>query len=243
LRHAILDSWRQRTSFLHDRDPRAKLVVLLGFLVLMAGSGPRAGWWNVADVFLLLSGILAAKLPVFRVLKQAAAVLPLAFCLALSSWLAGDPARAGAYVAKSYLSALAVLILLGTTPMPRLVRALQALRTPPFLLMVAQSIYRYLFVISEEAQRMRMAALSRGSGFALGLGWRIAARSVAVLFTRSYARAGRIHQAMLARGWTGNDSGAPFPPLGSRLSWSEGAFAAAALAAPLAARVALRAWA
>ena len=64
---------------------------------------------------------------------------------------------------KSYLSALAVLLLVSTTPLPVLLRGFEMLGAPRFLLMVAQFLYRYLFVISEEAQHMRKAAMARGA--------------------------------------------------------------------------------
>ena len=64
---------------------------------------------------------------------------------------------------KSYLSALAVLLLVSTTPLPVLLRGFEMTGAPRFLLMVAQFLYRYLFVISEEAQHMRKAAMARGA--------------------------------------------------------------------------------
>ena len=74
--------------------------------------------------------------------------------------------------------------------------------------MVAQFLYRYLFVISEEAQHMRKAALARGATMRGLAGnrarFRAAAGALAVLFARSYARAGEIHRAMLARGFQGH---------------------------------------
>ena len=112
------------------------------------------------------------------------------------------PARGAVLVMKSYLSALAVLLLVSTTPLPLLLRGFEMTGAPRFLLMVAQFLYRYLFVISEEAQHMRSAAASRGFSRRSG-GFRAAAGALAVLFARSYARAGDIHNAMLARAFPG----------------------------------------
>jgi cobalt/nickel transport system permease protein len=77
-----------------------------------------------------------------------------------------------------------------------------ALGVPRFLLLVAQFLYRYLFVLSEEAQHMRTAALCRG-GRNLTVLRRAAAGALAVLFARSYERAESVHRAMLARGFSG----------------------------------------
>ena len=83
--------------------------------------------------------------------------------------LAGGRCRRAAlrWCMKSYLSALAVLLLVSTTPLPLLLRGLEMTGAPRFLLMVAQFLYRYLFVISEEAQHMREGGAARGATLAL----------------------------------------------------------------------------
>jgi cobalt/nickel transport system permease protein len=90
------------------------------------------------------------------------------------------------------------------------------LRVPGTFLLIVQFLCRYLFVLSEEAQHMSCARRSRGGGNWASGGWRAAAGSIAVLFVRAYARAERIHRAMLARGFTGA------LPAGCRLRWSIG---------------------
>ena len=135
---------------------------------------------------------------------------------------------------KSYISALAVLVLVSTTPLPQLLRGLELLGAPRFLLMVAQFLYRYLFVISEEAQHMRVAARSRGGKGQSGSRFRAAAGALAVLFSRSYARAEAIHRAMIARGFQGR-----FRLLTAlHFGWADAVFLLAAAAAPAFIRVA-----
>jgi cobalt/nickel transport system permease protein len=129
-----------------------------------------------------------------------------------------------------------VLALVSSTPLPQLLRGLEMLGVPRFLLMVAQFLYRYLFVISEEAQHMRVAAASRGSGSkAAATGrFRAAAGALAVLFARSYARAEAIHRAMMARGFQGQ-----FRLLTVlRFGWADAAFLLAATAVCISMRLA-----
>jgi cobalt/nickel transport system permease protein len=99
---------------------------------------------------------------------------------------------------KSVYSGFAVLTLAATTPLPDLLRGAEGLGAPRMLTLVVQFLYRYLFVLSETAQHMRMAAHSRG-----GWRWNAAGGAAAVLFGSAYARAEGIHRAMLARGFTG----------------------------------------
>src|SRR5581483_2426095 len=102
------------------RDPRAKIVALLVFLVALA-TAHHALPFTAAGLFLLLaSALICAGLPLAGALARAGLVLPFALVFALISWIAGDPGRALSLVAKSYLSALAVLLVVSTTPLPSL---------------------------------------------------------------------------------------------------------------------------
>jgi len=198
LHHAVLDHWSRGRGVLHARDGQVKILLLIALLIAVATT-PRLTAANVAGYAItVLAAAALARLPLPAVLLRAAVVLPFSATFAAVSLLAGDSQRAAALVLKSYLSAAAVLVLVGCTPLARLLRALEGLRVPRFLLLVVQFLYRYLFLISEQAQHMRLAALSRG-----GWRFRLAAGAVANLFVRSYARAEGVHRAMLARGFQG----------------------------------------
>ncbi len=219
MHHVTLDAWSHGHSILHSRDARAKIAATLVFLVALATSQQHL-WQRGAGFAALLAAALAlGRLPVGGVLARSAVVLPFAAVFAAISAFSGDGERAAALLVKSYLSAAAALILVATTPLPELLAGLERLGIPRFLLMVTQFVYRYLFVISEEAQHMRIAAACRG-GLRARAGFRAAAGAIAALFARSYARAESIHHAMLARGFQGR-----FPLLRlSRLTALDAAF-------------------
>ena len=161
MHHVVLERWSRRESALHRRDPRAKIIALLVFLVAVATTRHSFAVAGLAYMGLLLAVLLWSRLPLWSALTRATVVLPFTLVFAIITILAGDVERAGLLLGKSYLSALAVLALVSTTPLPQLLRGLEMLGVPRFLLMVAQFLYRYLFVISEEAQHMRVAAASR----------------------------------------------------------------------------------
>ena len=203
MHHVVIEGWSRGASLLHARDARAKAIVLLAFLVALATTRrfPPAAMAGYAA--LAVGGILLGRLPLAGLLARAAIVLPFSATFAAFSWMAGDAPRAVGLLVKSYLSAVAVLVLVGSTPLPKLLRGLESLGAPRLLTLVVQFLYRYLFVVSEQAQHMRLAALSRGSRRP-PLQFRAAAGAVAVLFARSYGRAEGIHQAMLARSFSGH---------------------------------------
>ncbi len=205
MHHVTLDRWSRGQSLLHRRDARVKVLALAAFLMAVATLDSHQQMALVACGALLAAGILASRLPSGAVLARAAVVLPFSGAFAIFSALAGQPERAVELVEKSYLSACAVLVVAGTTPVTDLMGALESLRVPRFVVLVVQFIYRYLFVVSEQAQHMRLAAASRGSGGARGGQgrFRAAAGALAVLFARSQARAEAVYRAMAARGFTG----------------------------------------
>jgi cobalt/nickel transport system permease protein len=113
-------------------------------------------------------------------------------------------------VIRGWLSVQLAILLTATTRFPDLMHALRHLRVPPILVAIVSFMYRYLFVLSEEATRLlrardarsaRVPAL-RGGGSVV---WRarVAGNMAGQLFLRSYERSDRIYSAMLSRGYAG----------------------------------------
>ena len=207
MRHVVLDRWSRGSSAAHRLDPRAKIVSLLMLLIALATAKRSVPLLALELAILLAAGLWWARVPVLGAVSRAALVLPFAATFAGITWLAGDPARGLSLAVKSYVSALAVLFVISTTPLPALLRGLEAMGAPRFLLEVTQFLYRYLFLISEEAQLMRASAAARNASLQAWRGnrerFRAAGGALAVLFVRSYERAAMIHRAMLARGFEG----------------------------------------
>lgn len=209
MHHVVVERWSRQASPLHRRDARSKLGALVAFLVAVSTTPPDAQVVFAGYGVMLLAAALASRLPLRGMIARAALVLPFSATFALLTWWAGDPVRALSLAEKSYLSGLAALLLIATTPIPRLLAALDSLRVPRTLVLVIQFLYRYLFVISEQAQHMRLAAVSRrgphrGKRPGAISAFQAAAGAVGVLFARSWERAGGVYSAMLARGFRGH---------------------------------------
>lgn len=239
MHHVVLDRWSRGSSYLHRRDARAKVLALLAFLVIVATTPVGSGVAAAAYGAFLLVAVLLARLPFGGVLWRGAVVLPFSAAFAAMSLLSGDSARAAALLQKSYLSVLAVVVVVGTTPMPELLRGLEALGMPRFLLLVVQFLFRYLFVISEQAQHMRIAAGARGSSHVRNAFrfWRLraAAGAISVLFARSYVRAEGVYRAMAARGFQGHISLLAT----NRFRWHDAAFLGVSILVPAVVRITL----
>ena len=237
MHRAMLELPVRQPGPLDRRDARSKLAALLVFLVVISTARSAFPETAAALALLLAAACVWARVPLAAALRRAAVVVPFTLFFVLVCWMAGEPGRGLALAVKSYLSCLAVWLVIATTPLPDLLRGFESFGAPRFLLMVAQFVYRYLFVISEEARQMAQAALARG-GTARGafrlLGFRAAAGALAVLFARSYGRAGEVHRAMLARGFRGRVRCLDAP----RFRSADAAFLAAASLVPVLARLA-----
>lgn len=106
-------------------------------------------------------------------------------------------------VVKGTLGVLAAVILSTTTTAREILRGLERLKLPTIMVQIASFMLRYINVISDEMERMKIARESRGFS-ATGLKhWKVLATSAAALFIRSYERGERVHLAMLSRGFDG----------------------------------------
>lgn len=179
-----------------------KLALLLAFVTsLTLLSAPSPVQLAVCVIYLLAIAWLA-ELPVARLLRMSLFVVPFVGVFSIIVYLSGDSSRAWFILIKSYLSALSVLVCISSTPLAKLVAAGRYFRIPDLLLEVIQLTYRYLFVLSGQAHAMQIAFHSRG-GRAGRRAMQASSGMVAVLFSRSYEKGIMVHQAMLARGFTG----------------------------------------
>ncbi|MBE0417758.1 MAG: cobalt ECF transporter T component CbiQ, partial [Coriobacteriia bacterium] len=101
-----------------------------------------------------------------------------------------------------FLTTIAALVLIATTSFSGVCLALRRMGMPDVLVTQLLLLYRYIFVLGGETMRMARARALRsfdGRGMRLG----VYAQILGHLLLRTYARAQRIHQAMLARAFDG----------------------------------------
>jgi cobalt/nickel transport system permease protein len=91
-------------------------------------------------------------------------------------------------------------LLMITTPFPSLLEALRFFRLPDVLLETLSTMYRYVFLLSDEFGAMKASAKARGGFARFGSTASTSGLIAAQIFMRSYDRADRVWQAMRARG-------------------------------------------
>ena len=223
------DRYERRDSLIHLLDPRVKVVLtvlyIVGNVLLPDGAwlGFAAAWGLVLLVGWLggLTAVYTFKRS-FIVLPFMLAAVSVMFTLpgeALLSWQFGSRTlvisdaglvRFVSIVIRSWLSVQMAILLTATTQFPDLMHALTHLRVPAILVSIIAFMYRYLFVLADEAMRLlrareaRSARLTPGTGGG-SIGWRakVAGHMVGQLLIRSLDRSDRVYNAMLARGYDG----------------------------------------
>ena len=194
------------SSPVHSLDPRTKIAGALALVlsvVMLPGERP----WALAAAGGALAGLAAvSQVPPVFILGRCALVLPFAglagIFIPFTHPFPEGLAILGLLVARAMLAAAAVVILISTTRFSPLLRGLEILGVPRILVTLVSFTYRFLFVLVSEARRLETAVRSRAP-FRRGR-FRALAGAAGVLFIRTYERAERVYQAMLARGFDGN---------------------------------------
>ncbi len=211
-----LDRLGSLDTAVHRLDPRAKLLTAMVLVVLVV-SFPKYTVSALVPFFLFpLTLAAAGRLPLGYLAGKLLLVAPFAVLLAAANPLLdrravlhlGTLAVTGGWLSfTSVLLRVALtvgtgLVLIGVTGFRDLCSALQRCGVPAVLTTQLLLLYRYLFVLGEEATRLQRARALR-SFKGRGFGLQVYTSMAGSLLLRSIDRARRIHLAMLARGFTG----------------------------------------
>ncbi|MEX2599697.1 MAG: cobalt ECF transporter T component CbiQ [Dehalococcoidia bacterium] len=231
---AQLDRFIAGNSLIHRADPVAKFVATLGFIVVVA-TVPLGGWAAFALLYAVVwTAVLVSGAGSMRILRRSLVVLPFIllplpslFTKAGAAWFQVDlglftltathegAALVASIMLKSWASVTAAALYATTTPFVTTLETLRTLRAPSVLVSIIALMYRYLFLLVEETERLLRARRARcaspaGGATAVrrpggGIRWRagVAGGMAGSLFVRTYERSERVYQAMLARGFDG----------------------------------------
>jgi cobalt/nickel transport system permease protein len=202
MRPDFIDRYSRLDGPVHRAPAAVKLGLTLG-LVLVTVALPVGAWWPLAAIGVVLLGLAAAsRVPPRFLLVRLLMLEPLALGVAGLAIFQPDGGRIFAtMVAKTTLCLLTMLLLSNTTPFSELLGVMRRARVPALLVSTLALMYRYLFVLVDETQRMRRARASRTFRPGRWRAWGTLATVIGQLFVRSTERAERIYAAMIARGW------------------------------------------
>lgn len=213
-----LETMAEGNSFLHHMDPRAKIVVAVGFSVLISIS-PVPGVW-IAGLVCAMACVVLGRLQLGEVGRRLLAVnVFVVFLWVFLPWKLEIDSQSGSFslawdlegiklataiTLKTNAIVLGLMALLSTSSVNNLFHALAHMRTPDKLVHLFLFFYRYLHVLHREYHRLVGAMKVRG--FKPGTNWhtyRSYGNLVGMLLVKSIDRADRVYGAMRCRGFDG----------------------------------------
>jgi cobalt/nickel transport system permease protein len=210
------DQLAAQDTAVHRLDPRAKVIVTLVYLVCVVSFGR----YDILGLlpFLVFPIVLAAEgnLPFGVIARRLLIASPFALVIGVFNPLLdrtviaviGPVALTAGWVSyasivlRFLLTTAAALTLIGTTGMTGVCLAIERLGAPDVFATQLLFLYRYIFVLAEETMRLARARALRSFGDR-GMGVRVYSQMLGHLLLRTYARAQRVYNAMLCRGFDG----------------------------------------
>ncbi len=212
-----LDRLSYKNTFVHRLDPRVKVIATMLFLFTVI-SFPKYEVVGLVPFFLFPALLMAiGEISVRFILRKVLLVSPFAILIGVFNPLldtqtiaviSGIPISAGvvsflSILLKFALTVSTALLLIATTSFPGVCHALRRLGLPSLFVSQLLFLYRYIFVLMEEAMRITRARDMRSFG-TRGSGIRVFVRLIGTLFVKTVDRAERIYYAMLSRGFKGD---------------------------------------
>jgi len=201
-------------------------ILILAIFIIFVISVPK---FDIAGVIAFaafpLLFVTATGIPLLQLMKRLVIVSPFIFFMAAGNLIFDrSPAftiagititegmvSASVIVLKTFVTLSSLLSLITCMPFHRFGMALRTLRVPEVFVTQLLLVYRYSFLLSEEAGMMQKARDLR-SFEGRGKGALVTAKLIGSLFIRTTARAERIYMAMSARGFR--------TVLASRAAWT-----------------------
>jgi cobalt/nickel transport system permease protein len=194
--------------------PAHKLIGALAFVVAASQTPRDRPEVLLALLALLTVVIVPGRIPLRAVAKRwlllapfllfAAAAIGLArHGLAIRSELGPAAGDAAFFLARSGLCLLALVALAVGTSERDFLAGLRSLRLPGVLVSAFALAVRYVKILAAQGEAMVRARDCRGMPHALGRRTRVAGSIIGSLWVRSLARAERLGQAMVLRGYDG----------------------------------------
>jgi len=233
-----LDLLALEDTFVHQLDGRAKVLTTLVFVIVVM-SFNRYELSALLPFFIFpLFMLTAGNLPAGYLLKRIILIIPFAALVGLFNPLldnrilirlgtigiSGGWLSCASIVIRALFTVSAALILVSVTGFTAICKALDQMGLPRVFTTQLLFLYRYLFVLIEEAKHVTRAREIRSFG-RKGLGIQNSGPILGNLLLRTWERAERIHLAMLARGFKGEFHSRRSTGFGSRelfflLGWS-----------------------
>jgi cobalt/nickel transport system permease protein len=211
-----LETLSYQDTPLHRLDPRVKLLTTLAFIIAVVSFGKYEVAGLIPFVIFPVALVAVGNLPPGYLARKILLAAPFAFFIGIFNPLLdravllhlGPIGISGGWVSfasimlRFTLTVSAALILIASTGFNAVCLAMEKLGAPNSFVVQLLFLYRYIFVLADEALRLARARSLR-SFQGRGLGFKVFSSIIGQLLLRTLDRAQRIHLAMRSRGFDG----------------------------------------
>jgi cobalt/nickel transport system permease protein len=202
MRHDFLDRYSRLDSPIHRLPTIVKLLGTLCIVAVTVSVSFTHSWFFIIEAGLLLVLSAFTSIPWRFIFGRLILLEPFALGIAVMALFQENGGMVFlSILVKSSLCLFTMILLSNTTPFSSLLLSMKRLGVPGLLITILALLYRYLFVLIDEAERLQRARASRTFSTSRGKKWHVLASLIGQLFVRSTERAERIYAAMSARGW------------------------------------------
>ncbi|OGB61394.1 MAG: cobalt ECF transporter T component CbiQ [Caldithrix sp. RBG_13_44_9] len=220
MKHEFLDHHREGNSLVHLFDPRLKLLMMMVFIIMVVTVSYERKQWLLFYLVIPIAFAGLSRISILHFLSKLFKLYPMIFLITILIPFFPLPNETprqffGIAIsisglqkfflinAKSILVLFISIVLTITTDFMMLLKGLEKLRVPPIMTAIVSFMYRFIFLLIDEVERMLMAYQSRYLRLSLGKRLKIIANMIGMLFIRTYERGERIYLAMESRGFQG----------------------------------------
>ncbi len=220
MKHEFFDHHREGDSIIHKLDPRLKLLIMTSFIFLIILIPYHQKQLFLFYGFMLILTALLSRVSLLHYLSKLVKLYPMIFFISI--FLPFFPSDSHQFVQlgmvkiyvsglqkfmliniKSVLAMMMTIIMISTTDLMMILRGMEKLKIPKIFISILSFMYRFIFLLIDEVERMSMAYHSRYLQLPLIRRIKTLGQLMGMLFIRTYERGERIYLAMESRGFEG----------------------------------------
>ncbi len=210
-----IDELSKQKNFINNIHPLFKLIMTLVYIGLLASFNRYEVFGLLPFILYPVVVILFCDIPISKIVKRVLLVEPFIIVAGILNPLldreiiefsgltfAGGWLTFLSLVLRSTLMVTSGFLLIATTGIDDIAKALSLLRVPSVFVMLFLLTYRYIFVLADEGGRLLRAYYLRAPG-QTGVNIRVWGSLVGQLLIRTFNRAQSIYQSMILKGYHG----------------------------------------
>ncbi|MEG0366021.1 MAG: cobalt ECF transporter T component CbiQ [Coprobacillus sp.] len=213
LKIGIIEEWAKQDSLIHRLNPLLKMILTMIYILFVLSSHYSDILTLMAYAMILFVVIKMGRLSISAILKRSLIGLPISLCIGISNiiFMNEQVSVFGMVISSGYISLIALVLknilclsavfnLIATTSFNHIACELVHIKVPSIFVMQLIMIYRYIFLLADEARQMMQAYLLKNP-YKNSIEMKDFGSFIGSLLVRSFKRSEDVYMAMKCRGF------------------------------------------